>query len=715
MPIADQNLLEGIETPLSTLLTGRDPESKREEIRRYFHQTFDAYERLFEPLKGQEAYVTRADPLRHPLIFYYGHTAVFFINKLLLGKFLKERLDPALERLCAIGVDEMSWDDLNSAHYEWPHHQQVQAYRNKARAAIDDLISRAPLHLPIGWESPFWVILMGIEHERIHLETSSVLIRQLPLNLLESEHPSWAVFEGDSNPPRNELLEVPGGAVIQGKKLGESPLYGWDNEYGYYESEVSPFKASKFLVSNAEFKAFVDDGGYTTERWWTPEGWKWAQYDAHGMPRFWRRYGDGSFGLRCMLKEIPMPWSWPVETNYLEAKAFCNWKAEQTGLAIRLPSEAEWYRLLDHVGTPDVPEWSQAPGNLNLEVAASSVPVDTFAFGKSFYDVMGNVWQHTETPIAGFPGFEVHPLYDDFSTPTFDTKHNLIKGGSWISTGNEATRDGRYAFRRHFYQHAGFRYVESDAEIVIPDDRYETDPDVVPYCESHYGPDVLGHDNYAEKIAQFCLNLMAKQERKRAMEIGCKVGRTTFELAASFDHVTGVDATARQIRIGVEMVDKGYTQWESPKEGKLVDFRQAHLSNLGLDHCRSKVEFLQADLANMKERFRAYDLILLNGVLERSYDPAKFLATVHERLNANGLLIIATNQDWSPAYTPEGQWIGGYKDATGENVTTLDGLSAHLQPHFELEGGPSTLPHLIRQHASRYTLDLMQVSVWRKR
>ena len=46
-------------------------------------------------------------------------------------------------------------------------------------------------------------------------------------------------------------------------------------------------------------------------------------------------------------REIAMPWDWPVEVNYLEAKAFCNWKAKQTGLPIRLPTEDEWYRLRD--------------------------------------------------------------------------------------------------------------------------------------------------------------------------------------------------------------------------------------------------------------------------------------------------------------------------------------------------------------------------------
>jgi len=50
-----------------------------------------------------------------------------------------------------------------------------------------------------------------------------------------------------------------------------------------------------------------------------------------------------------------------------------------------------------------------------------------------------------------FKGFEVHPIYDDFTMPTFDDKHNLFKGGSWISTGNLAIPHSRYAFRRHFF------------------------------------------------------------------------------------------------------------------------------------------------------------------------------------------------------------------------------------------------------------------------
>ena len=53
-----------------------------------------------------------------------------------------------------------------------------------------------------------------------------------------------------------------------------------------------------------------------------------------------------------MTEEVPMPWNWPVEVNYLEAKAFCNWKAQETGKPIRLPTEDEWHCSYHSVGLP---------------------------------------------------------------------------------------------------------------------------------------------------------------------------------------------------------------------------------------------------------------------------------------------------------------------------------------------------------------------------
>ena len=101
-------------------LDGNDTEASRARILAHFHQTFDRYEQLFEVLACDEAYFKKPIALRHPLIFYFGHTATFFINKLLLVGLVTERINPRFESMFAIGVDEMSWDDLNDANYDWP-------------------------------------------------------------------------------------------------------------------------------------------------------------------------------------------------------------------------------------------------------------------------------------------------------------------------------------------------------------------------------------------------------------------------------------------------------------------------------------------------------------------------------------------------------------------------------------------------------------------
>jgi len=225
---------------------------------------------------------------------------------------------------------------------------------------------------------------------------------------------------------------------------------------------VEEFQVSKFLVSNGEFLDFVAANGYGVSRWWDAEGLKYLQIRNAKCPPFWVLQEDGSYKYRSLTHEINMPYNWPVEVNALEAEAFCRWKSAQDGESYRLPSEAEW-RVMAEMGGMDQEVFDDERANINLAHYASSVPVDTFAHGE-LYDVVGNVWQWTQSQMDAYEGFVTHPWYDDFSEPTFDGKHNLMKGGSWISTGNEIVRESRYAFRRHFIQHAGFRYVIGEGE-----------------------------------------------------------------------------------------------------------------------------------------------------------------------------------------------------------------------------------------------------------
>ena len=699
-------------------LDGSDPEKKREEIRSYFHQTFSLYESLFDCLACDDAYYTKATPLRHPLIFYYGHTAVFFINKLHVAKLIPERLDPRIESMLAIGVDEMSWDDLNDAHYDWPTPTEVLDYRNKTRDIVDDLISSISITLPIGWDDPLWIVMMGIEHERIHLETSSVLMRQLPLSLVKPS-PLFKDCSDSGEAPTNALLPVSGRRIEQGCSRRDT-LYRWDNEYGYLETPVANFNASKYLTSNGEFLAFVEDGGYTTRDYWDDEGWGWLQHSKACHPSFWIKT-ESDYRYRTIASEIDMPWNWPVDVNALEAAAFCRWKSAKTGKNVRLPTEAEWFCLREEIPS-DQPNWKSAPGNINLEHGASACPVDRFGTvtkrGEEFFDIIGNVWQWTQTPIDGLPGFEVHEVYDDFSTPTFDGQHNLIKGGSYFSTGNSALKDSRYAFRRHFFQHAGFRYVEGEEPIITTSNPYETDEQVSQYIEFHFGSDYHGVPNFAGTCGQLCLKYFAektkKKQSRRALDLGCAIGRTSFELAREFDHVDGIDFSARFVSAATQLKENDSKRYTIRDEGDLFSFKETSLAEHGLAATTHKCDFWQGDACNLSDKFNNYDLVFAGNLIDRLYEPEKFVSRIHELISEDGLLVITSPYTWLSEFTEPDNWIGGYK-RDGENFTTLDGLKEILSPHFDLVDEPRDVPFVIRETARKFQHSIAQMSVWHKR
>lgn len=691
------------------LLAGNDAEARREEIRRYFHDTFDRYEALFGTLTCDEAYYRKPISLRHPLIFYLGHTATFFTNKFVLAGLIDARIDPHLESIFAVGVDEMSWDDLDDANYDWPTVEAVWDYRRQVRAMVDRVIRETPLGLPIGWDNPFWAVLMGIEHERIHLETSSVLMRQHALHYVQPRA-DWQPCRESGPAPQNALVDIPAGTVRLGREF-DDPWYGWDNEYGSHEHRLAAFKAAKYLVSNQEFLAFVETGGYADDRLWDEEGLGWRKFARAEHPTFWVPAGK-SWKLRLMAEEVPMPWDWPVETNCHEARAFCAWKARESGLPVRLPTEDEWHRIYDHVGLADVPADRKAAANLHLDHWASSCPVNRFAHGE-LYDVVGNVWQWCETPTYPFDGFKVHPLYDDFTTPTYDDRHNMIKGGSWIAAGNEARHVSRYAFRRHFFQHAGFRYVVTDAPTAYVSSQYETDALLSQYAEFHYGESYFGVPNFPQTLSRLAIGAMGRRPARKALDLGCATGRATFELATHFDRVVGVDFSARFINAGVKLAEQGVLRYTIPDEGELVLYRETRLEDLGLAEVRGKVEFWQGDACNLKPVLTGYDLVLAANLIDRLYKPRRFLGMIHERINEKGLLVIASPYTWLEEHTKKEDWIGGIKKS-GESYFTLDGLKDLLGDHFRLVEGPVDVPFVIRETRRKFQHTLSEVTVWER-
>ncbi len=690
-------------------LDGKDADASREEILACFLATFDRYEQLFETLTCEQAYFVKPISLRHPLIFYLGHTATFFINKLILAGLLQERINAPFESVFAVGVDEMSWDDLDETHYAWPAVAEVMAYRTQVREVVRQLIQSAPLALPIDWKHPWWAIVMCIEHERIHLETSSVLIRQHALEYVKP-HPAWPACQTSGEAPKNQLVDIPDGVVRLGKQKS-APTYGWDNEYGRHEAGIAAFQVSRYLVSNREYLDFVEDGGYATEAYWEAEGLAWKTYSKAFHPTFWVRQTD-VWHLRLMTEIVAMPWDWPVEINFHEASAFCNWKKAVTGQSVRLPTEDEWYRLYDFCNLTEIESGQPAKANIHLDHYASSCPVTEFCHGELF-DVIGNVWQWTQTPIYPYAGFEVHPLYDDFTTPTFDGRHNLLKGGSWISCGNEAQHSARYAFRRHFFQHAGFRYVVAEAGTAVAASNYETDRLLSEYAEFHYGDEYFGVANFPKALADIAISAMDVKPARRALDLGCATGRATFELARHFEHVTGIDFSARFVGVGAQMAEQGVLRYTRTEEGQLVSYQTRRLADLGLDATRHKVDFFQGDACNLKPLFGGYDLILAANLIDRLYSPAQFLGSVHERLNMGGILLIASPYTWLEEHTKSAEWVGGFKK-NAENYTTLDGLKEQLGLHFRLLKAPLDVPFVIRETKRKFQHSVSEVTLWER-
>ena len=690
------------------LITGTI-EEKREEIKKQFLQTYELDEKLFGLLKEKDFIYEQPNTLRHPLIFYYGHTATFFVNKLILANILKDRVNEQYESIFAIGVDEMSWDDLNHKHYTWPTYKQTKAYRDEVKQIVLDLIDNLEFTLPINWDSPMWIILMGIEHENIHIETSSVLLRELDIKFLKEDEIFTYVNKGSETYPKNELINVKGSTVLLEKDRSNPIYYGWDNEFSFHKAEIKDFQASKYLVSNGEFLEFVKEGGYNKPELFTEEGKEWLDFTQAKHPTFWIKK-EGKYFLREINREVPLPLNYPVDINIYEAEAFCHFKSQKLGFEVRLPSEDEYYALYEFTKA------GQNEANIGLKQFNQS-PVDKYVFKTSngdFYDVIGNVWQWSLTPIYPFDDFITHPIYDDFTTPTFDDRHALMKGGSFISLGNETLREARYAFRKHFFQHAGFRYVKSSNSFrtKLNDNVYETDEIIAQYCEFHYGSENFGIKNFCVNSVELLKPYIKNIKTAKALDLGCSVGRSTFELAKEFDEVVGIDFSANFINVGVKLKTYDNLIYKVKKEGEIFEEKSVSLDSLGLEDIKNKVTFMQGDACNLKDIYTGFDLIFCSNLIDRLYYPQKFLDDIPSRVNDNGLLVLLSPYTWLEDYTPKENWLGGYMKDNKE-VYTLDTLKENLSDFELLE--TIDVPFVIKETSRKYQHTISQMSIWKKK
>ena len=248
---------------------------------------------------------------------------------------------------------------------------------------------------------------------------------------------------------------------------------------------------------------------------------------------------------------------------------------------------------------------------------------------------------------------------------------------------------------------------------------YESDRAVSEYLFFHYGDpeELLPWDfgpknglNYPVRCVAELLDARSVASRARGLDLGCAVGRSTFELARHCEQVTGIDYSHRFIAEACLLKERGASEYRYAIEGDLTREATAIVDD-GID--RSRVNFEQGDACDLRDHLGAFDAVLMANLLCRLPNPAACIERLRGLVNPGGQLLITTPCTWMEEYTPRDNWLGEIV-ADGASKRTLDSLRELLSPDFELEFRQD-MPFLIREHERKFQWTVAEGTRWRRR
>ena len=390
-------------------------------------------------------------PILNPFLWEIGHVAWFQEHWVL-------RHAGGETPLLAAG--DALYDSSAVAHdTRWelvlPSREATLAYLDAvARRAVERLRGSA------AGERDRYFHQLAIFHEDMHGEAFTYTRQTLayPPPRLSGADPGVTAAAG----PLPGDVEIPGGAFPLGSAPGG---FVFDNEQWRHTVEIASFAIARAAVTQAEFAAFVADGGYRRHELWSAEGRAWRDAEGAEHPLYWRRRGDG-WERRWFDRWLPLEPHRPVvHVNWYEADAYCRWAAR------RLPGEAEWEAAAAGEPGPDGTlaaarrryPWGDhppTPEHANLDARElDTVDVAAGAAGDSAFGcrgMLGNVWEWTADRFLPYPGFSPGP-YEDYSQPWFGSR-KVLRGGAWATRSRMVTASYRNYFtpdRRDIL--AGFR------------------------------------------------------------------------------------------------------------------------------------------------------------------------------------------------------------------------------------------------------------------
>jgi len=383
-------------------------------------------------------------PYLNPIRWEIGHIAYFyeyFILRNLYGSdsVLGDKADQIYDSICI--EHEVRWDLplLNRA--------DTLLYMKTILELLCERLQKEKIT-----EKESFIYQFGIFHEDMHTEAFFSARQAL-------EYPSPIIAISEKAPDTNNSsiplgwAKIPGGEFNLGAPKNAPFLF--DNEKWAHKVRVEPFEISQAPITNSEFQAFVDDGGYQQESLWTHNGWKWrqemnAQHPVYWLPNGLKSWRERRFDqISSLLPNLPI-----IHVNWFEADAFCRWAG------VRLPTEVEWevaaLGVLDQNGRLTLTKkrypWGEEEPNAsyaNIDGRyLGPIDVNTLVKSDSTFgcrQMIGNVWEWTADTFKPYPDFSAD-IYKEYSTVLFgETK--VLRGGAWTTRGRMI--NGTY---RNYYE-----------------------------------------------------------------------------------------------------------------------------------------------------------------------------------------------------------------------------------------------------------------------
>ena len=335
-------------------------------------------EALLEQLSDEEL-TRQISPLQSPLVWDLAHIGHF--EELWLLRRVGGR------RAVSSEYDEL-YDSFAHARGERGRlpilpPQAARAYVREVREAVLALLPELSLDDGDPLLERGFVVGMVVQHELQHAET---MVQALALAGLPGPAP-----QGPPEVSASGEVTVPGGPF----SLGSDHQWAYDNERPVHLVELPPFRIDRGLVTNVEYSAFVDAGGYRDRDVWSDEGWAWREAEGARAPLHWELDGRRRLRRRFDVVEALAPREPVQHVSFHEAEAYAQWAGK------RLPTEAEWEKAVKTVA-----------GELE--------------------HVRGAVWQWTASFFDGYPGFRAFP-YAEYSELFFGDKYRVLRGGSWFT------------------------------------------------------------------------------------------------------------------------------------------------------------------------------------------------------------------------------------------------------------------------------------------